>query len=278
MERERARLLRNQAVAVVPSLKSETEPGGRFETHEQRLDAQRQTQLRLQKLLPPWTEHTTSIAGTAIISSPMPQLIRAGEQVADVLEEMQAQGLKMPAAIKIVSRGDNAVNSPTAGIRGAITGKRKRSWDESVPTEHHLTIEIPERLPDDVSLNDAAEATFGIPSDVSPQKFNDEAYSRYDKFAVRTFRDVVIHEMGHVQAPDAGGPLPGSTKLVTGTGQATDSAKAVVRAAMRVSEYASTDGDEFLAEAFTRLYRGETLPADSQALYDSMNGPKVPTR
>jgi hypothetical protein len=45
-----------------------------------------------------------------------------------------------------------------------------------------------------------------------------------------------------------------------------------------VSEYASKSEDEFIAEAFTRLYRGETLAEDSQKLYDLVKGPAVPAR
>jgi hypothetical protein len=46
--------------------------------------------------------------------------------------------------------------------------------------------------------------------------------------------------------------------------------------AMKVSEYAATSFDEFVAETYKALYNGATLPRDVMALYQKFNGPKLP--
>lgn len=169
----------------------------------------------------------------------------AASHVVEVLEEMKAQGYEMPDSVAVHLK-------PTGGVRGQVVfelGKRS------------LTINIPKALPADANLNDAVAIAFGGRDD------------GHERFAVRSMNDVVVHEMGHVQAGSR--TKPGQSGLTSAAVQAFPTKDAQHAAMREVSNYAATNPDEFLAESFTRLYRGETLPKNAQRLYDALNGPKV---
>ena len=195
--------------------------------------------------------------------------VDAASTVADVLTEMRSKGYKLPDSVMVMRI---AGGGPRASIKGIRTRDRGKGEVPESFTQH-LAVDIPETLPDGVNLDDAVKATFGAPSDVSPKfAYGDDSHATYDKFAIRTMRDVVLHEMGHVQTGGHRGMLPVTTLLNRGTFGSLDQIR---RAAMRVSEYALNNEDEFLAEAFTRQYRGETLADDSMKLYEALKGPEI---
>jgi len=240
---------------------AELAPGGRFATVEQRMAVKLDTEQRLASFATgtgPEGWSPATILGTE------PNLIRAGEELATTLEEMQAQGLEMPHSI--------LVRNTDQTVRASIRGTRIQEGSE-VTTQKSLVIEIPKTLPQDASLDAAVDAVFNEPSRVIPlHAYHDTEYKTYDRYTARTMKDLIVHEMGHVQAGHRGS-LPFADLLQRGTFGSTDQIR---RAAMRVSEYALTNQDEFIAEAFTRLYRGETLAVDSGKLYHALQGPAVP--
>lgn len=207
--------------------------------------------------------HTASV-----IVDKDPASQRAAVVTAAVLAEMKEAGYLMPNHIEVRRQGFH--DKSTEGVQGNLERRG------GVLT---LRVILPPGLPDDANLDDAVALAFGNPSTVNPRwAYNDPDYSRYDEFASRTMADVIVHEMGHLQAGKRGN-VPFMKLLQEGTFPTTD---AVRRAMMRVSEYTTrsmdSTADEFLAEAFTRIYRGETLPEDSQTLYDALQGPKVTWR
>jgi hypothetical protein len=200
------------------------------------------------------------LVGQVHIAESKPTATRAAAVVADVLEEMKGQGYRLPESVMVGLTGGGGIRGQMAEVRTVTAG---------ASTERHLTIDIPEQLPDDANLDDAVAAVFGGVASAAAEK--DPLYSAYDKFAVRTMKDVVVHEMAHTQAGHRG-MLPLGKLLQSGEFTSTN---AIARAMRRVSEYASKNQDEFLAEAFTRLRRGETLPEDSMKLYKALDGPPV---
>ena len=200
-----------------------------------------------------------------------PNAVTAASHTLEALTEMQAQGYRLPDSVRIVTQdrmhvaGEIVFTRRSAGLEGEVKVHRA------------MTIRVPERLPPGANLDDAAYVAFGgkeregQPRAVPVMKDGKRVGwktdllgdpDQYDRFATRTMNDVIRHELGHVQAGHRGRALPGT--------------EGALRAARRVSLYAASDGeDEFLAEAFTKLARGETLPADAQALYDELGGPMV---
>jgi hypothetical protein len=231
---------------------------GRFAEENARVYAQLATQEQLNKL----------IKGRSKIEHPDENLINAGQQVATVLQEMKAKGMEMPHHVIIDYAESGQVGAQVAGTTIEESGHKTVQKD--------LTVHIPKTLPKGANLDDAVAAVFGKPSLVSPKHaYSDSEYAQYDRFAARTMRDVITHEMGHVQAGHRGitpgqGVFPMADLL---TRHGFSGVGAVRRAAMRVSEYALSNQDEFLAEGFTRLSRGEKLADDSQKLYDALDGP-----
>jgi hypothetical protein len=233
---------------------------GKFAEENDRIYQQLGLQTKLKKLV-----------SSAIIAKPEPNLLAAGQEVLDVLKGMKDQGLEMPHSVLV----DHTTGArASGGVRASIAGWAIRDEKGNLLGGHkkHLTVEIPDTLPSGANLDDAVSAVFGKPSEVNPKwAYKDTEYQTYDKFAARTLRDVVIHEMGHVQAGHRG-DLPYGELLQRGKFGSTD---AIRKAAMRVSEYALSNADEFLAESFLRQYRGEKLAPDSEKLYDALDGPPV---
>jgi hypothetical protein len=192
-----------------------------------------------------------------------------------VLTEMKAKGYKLPDGLYVKSDDQDA---PHAAVSGA-------------GADRALLLYLPKALPPDADLDEAASVAFdgtvsatevGLgrvgSAELTPnqekawESHPDPLYSAYDRFAPRSMRDVIVHEMAHVQTGHRG-QLNVAELLNKGTFRSTLDIK---RAMMRVSQYAASDGqDEFIAETFVRLYRGDEVPEDSMKLYRALNGPEV---
>ena len=179
-----------------------------------------------------------------------------------VVREMRAKGYTMPGYVSVGFGRD------TSDAEGEY------NWKDRI-----LKIKVDPAVPLD-KLDDAVEVGFG-----------GKTIDGYDRFAIRSMRDIAIHEMGHVQAFDVeakpddvvdvsassfktkdGRPLSAAFAPDLPNSQAVDRMFKAIRS---VSDYASRSAYEFKAEAFTRLYRGETLTPDAMKLYELMRGPKV---
>ena len=165
-----------------------------------------------------------------------------GMRLAEVLGEMKQRGYKMPSGVQV----DHVqAMAPSASVSEGHFGA-------------HLSVDIPEGLKNVTAsgsaLDSYVEAAFGGKTE-----------SGVDRFAGTTWRDTIVHEMGHVQHF-----AQGSVAVVGG-----DSAVKRGSAWQGVSEYAKTNQNEFVAEAFVRLYRGETLTPAAMRLYTRFSGPKV---
>ena len=108
------------------------------------------------------------------------------------------------------------------------------------------------------------------------------------RFAVDNGRDMVLHEMGHVQKGVMTGGLGGVPEDFTAAVQhftgdrshgaieaESEARDRVQRAAYSVSRYAYKSPHEFLAESFVRQYRGEKLTPDAQEMYKLFGGVKI---
>lgn len=168
-----------------------------------------------------------------------PNTLKAAVQTADQLRTMKSEGYIMPNRLIITP-----VEKNTAGSTLRVPGEGKSD-------DITLTIDVPINVPKEFTLDQATKATFeGVSGNGAP------------KFAVQDFKDVVIHEMGHTQ------------KSMTGE----HNSPYDQRVARKVSLYAGLDQAEFVAEAFTRMYRGDRLSKDVVALYKKYGGPDVPAR
>ena len=245
----------------------------------ERMAVLQQQQARLKEILPK--------GATAIIADPNPKLLRAADTAIAVLAEMKAAGIEMPSSIKIETvSGQREEAHP--GIRAAVHGVNITEGRQ-VSLKKNLVIEIPETLPPDAPLDHAVAAVFGESTPSTNTKIGrvnnqvgmtpnqekeiaahgDPQYPTYDRFVARTLKDVIVHEMGHVQAGHLE-ELNVAARLQAGLFPSTQSIR---QAMLRVSAYAGTNANEFVAEAYTRLYRGETLDPDSMKLYRSLSGP-----
>lgn len=133
-----------------------------------------------------------------------------------------------------------------------------------------VTVLVPSAVPNgntQEGLDDAALVAF----DGQRPSLGDPLYSQYDEFTIRSIRDIVVHEMGHVVNGTGVIGVPVSV-IPEDTPGSNDNRRGVRRAMHRVSVYAARNSNEFLAESWTRLYRGETLAPDSMALYRHMKG------
>jgi hypothetical protein len=193
--------------------------------------------------------------------------IRAAIVVADVLEKMKAQGYAMPDRVDVQLSKHHGPHGAVRGVRITDVGTRPAQvWEEK-----HLSIDLPDTLPDDANLDDAVYAVFSEETSAGDDPLYAGGFN-YHRFTARTLKDIIVHEMGHVQAGHREGELNMAPMLSSNLFPST---AAITRAMKRVSIYASTSENEFLAEAFTRLYRGETLADDSMKLYRALRGPKV---
>jgi hypothetical protein len=206
---------------------------------------------------------TSFITGDKRRDVPSPVSTRAAVVVAAVLKEMQAKGYRMPERVDV---GLSTHTGPHGAVHGIVIRDMGKG-EQLERDERHLSIGLPDALPDDADLDDAVKAVFSE-QDLAQ---GDPLYAKYDRFTARTLKDVIVHEIGHVQAGHRGqlnmAPMLSSNLF--------PSTAAIRQAMQRVSRYASTSADEFLAEAFTRLYRGETLAEDSMKLYRALRGPQV---
>ena len=196
--------------------------------------------------------------GGPVYVSQSPVAIRAALPVAMALREMEQRGYKMPATLWVTDReggypgGFTNVTTMTEGRRVQEVGS-------------HIEIYLPRTIPADVDIDAAVRAAFEAKSVVIPT-------------TVHSVKDIVVHEMGHyfngvrlegdrdwefaaVRAQP--GPTPNNIANAT---------EAVKQVAGKVSEYARSNVNEFLAETFTRLYRGDELPSDVHDLYAKLKG------
>ena len=182
-----------------------------------------------------------------------PNSIRAARKVGEVIRRMKAQGYKVPTALSV-----GRAMTPTA--RGTMTTARING----TVSYTDIVIDIPENAPDDMPLDDMVGKAFGgTTEDGTPN------------YTVRTFEDIVVHEMGHLQHRIAlGNEQVSFDKLEK---QGWPKIRLIGEAGKSVSMYALHDAYEFIAEAFTKLYRGEPLSASAEAVYRELNGPKVVT-
>jgi len=176
---------------------------------------------------------------------------------------MKARGYEMPKLILVLpDTRDRAQDEHVHASVGKATVSGMISDAISgrvVDTRNTMTIEVPGSLPSDVSFDDAVLKSYG----------GDDPVDGKPLFIARTFKDIIVHEMGHVQTePDL-------------SGQAfSDQIDALHEpgfslAAKQVSKYATTNNHEFIAEAFSLQYKGGTLSPDAAKVYAALQGPKV---
>jgi hypothetical protein len=176
--------------------------------------------------------------------------LRAAVVTADVLREMKALGYKMPTDVLVHSPPyEPQVNLVTSWMNPTLDNPEGRTL---------LVVNIPRGAPTFMSLDNLALAAFS--------EYTDEGVR---KFVPRSFAELVVHEVGHLQAGLRAGTSVGAFSVYG------DSDAHILTSARLVSDYAAKNADEFLAEAFTAQFRGETLQPDAQLLYDRLNGPTV---
>lgn len=193
-----------------------------------------------------------------------PTTIRAAKVTEDVLTEMRVKGYTMPGYVEVTTVQPR-IDERNPGISGqtearTVPGEKVGSGNK---IETRLRIFIPENLPKDANLDDAVKLVFGGPTLDDPN---------IDRFAVRTMREVIIHEMGHVQ--DAALINNRNIPLIFSSNDRENATRSQ-NAARSVSNYASRNPNEFIAEAFVRKYRGEMLGLDAQKMYDALHGPVI---
>jgi len=184
--------------------------------------------------------------------------VRTAQAVVDTLIEMKTKGYTMPARVSVVT-------SNQKDIAGSVD-----------PNNLHLKIHIPGELPRGANLDDAVKIGFSSKTDGQ------------DDFVPRTMREVIVHEMAHIQyAAKASWRNVNLNTVVRDFAARTkndfeniaDSEDTAVERMMKAISSVSTYGHqampEFIAEAFTRKYRGEKLSRDAQLMYDLMKGPDV---
>jgi hypothetical protein len=195
--------------------------------------------------------------------------VHAAEIAAKVIGEMQAKGYTMPNAISVISaQSQEAVFGP-AGVTQIAPPTAGGHSDVQ------LALRIPATMPANADLDKAVAVAFG---GRERDSFHGDVATYHDKFAARTMQDVVVHEMGHVQM----GYKDPSFADARSAFHVTDDmhgdkqlARILTTATRSVSGYASRNASDFIAEAFTRQYRGETLSADAATLYKALGGPAI---
>jgi hypothetical protein len=187
--------------------------------------------------------------------------LKAAGVTESVLREMKAQGYRMPDRVFIQRDGGSSPHGAVEYSQFYLSELRR----------NELHIYFPASLPADANLNAAVSSAFG-------ERAGENAY------AVQTARDIVLHEMGHVQhdsahhtmsfkdaarffEPQAGIPGEGSPSQI--------GLSRLMLAARSVSHYAKTKPEEFVAEAFVRQYRGEQLSPGALHLYKLLQGPEI---
>lgn len=174
--------------------------------------------------------------GSAYIEN-HPTAVDAGKTMLSVLAEMKEKGYELPASVAVTRQYGHP--SGVTHIPKATPENLLRGMGSD------LMVTVP-MIPGDVDLDAAVAAGLGATT------------------TARTIRDVVIHEMGHV----AHGSMVGRPSADFGDPD-------VIKAATSVSKYAASSPQEFLAESFSRLYRGEKLTPEAMALYKKLEGPAI---
>lgn len=200
------------------------------------------------------------------IGDDKPLTIEAAERVYDVLVEMRGKGYRLPDGVSIVrTEGDDArINGETEPI----------PYDNSV----QLKIRVPDTVPNDANLDEVTRLIFGEQVRSERGDLGLPGKGTVPRFVERSFRDLVIHEMGHVQHAQKGGALPNEAYQDYVQDLARNHVpETEIRA--RVSGYAAEGRvGEFVAETFVKMYRGETVDAEVMKLYLDARGPRVPPK
>jgi len=227
-----------------------------------------ETSFRSPQIAKMYLSRHVNVGGSVLISDEAKSLA-ASVYLDRVLGTMQQRGYAMPDQIEVLTVDRETLKAQAAFARPLADD---RPIGQRAATTS-LSIQIPSAIPRITSLNEAAKVSFG-------GEMTSPWGAQIRMTSVQSFDDVIVHEMGHLQAGiRVGGTGKTMADLIgtpgpwnTSEGQ---SASWFTRAAQEVSSYADTNTDEFLAESFTRLYRGDTLPPNSQLLYDALDGPKV---
>jgi hypothetical protein len=216
-------------------------------------------------------EKLSELSGTVpAVVEMSPISVKTAKVTADVLTEMKQHGYHMPNGVNIRQVG--GLEKP----HGATEAHYGRA---------SLVIEMPAKAPDEASPEDITRAAFSsFRSDYS--RWAPPTYQAQDLFAVRSFKDMVVHEMAHVQQIRTGNRLTpfqdfekATSHFMAGPHPNLDQAVHRVRMAVSsVSDYAHRNPAEFVAEAFVRKYRGEKLTSDAEELYELYKGPKIRRR
>lgn len=175
----------------------------------------------------------------------------ASRTVADTLAEMRSRGYRMPTAVTITSHNDDDLTKSTD-----ITGETTRN--------NSIIIQVPDNIPPDVSLDEAVRKTYGL-------EHIDDNGNKTSDFSARTFKDVIVHEMGHVLETPTWQMAPKEFSHLLEM----LSEPVIRKAAGQVSGYAHHSPEEFVAEAFTLQYRGERLKPEADAMYKALGGAKI---
>jgi hypothetical protein len=192
----------------------------------------------------------------------MPTTVRTAHVAANVLKEMKDKGYRLPDSVNI--EGDSGDDGETVPSGVTVSDNPKYGTSNQA-----LTIKIPTALPPDADLDRAVAVAYGgkIPG------------TKIDKYSAHNMRDVVIHEMGHVQHGFISYPqavIHDAQVAFKATGDTEDQViDKILSAARSVSGYAEHHPQEFVAEAFTRMYRGEKLTPEAMKLYKAMKGPAI---
>lgn len=190
-----------------------------------------------------------------------PLSLRVADTVSSTLKEMKDKGYTMPDKV-FVQRDSNL--APHGSLERVVI-------DGQITTELHIY--MPATLPEDANVDDVIWMVFsGSTDDGDP------------KFSITTMKDVIIHEMGHVQVRAErrlSAPTSFDSAYQHFAAIADGDINEVVveragRAAKSVSNYGWHGGmQEFLAEAFVRKYRGEKLTPDAETMYKLLEGPAI---
>jgi hypothetical protein len=197
-----------------------------------------------------------------------PVAIRAAHDVAVKLQEMKQRGYPMPHQVVVEAQQG----------RKAPGGE---AWENGT-----IFLRVPDNLPPEMSMDEAmAIRSKPVEGDINP--FTGKPHPPgLPKFVSQKFEDVVVHEMGHIlRRPSIAAPY------ITNRSSPEDLAKSEASreqfakemaankgfeaAANTVSQYAHSNPDEFVAEVFTVLYNGGTLPPATLAVYDGFRGATV---
>lgn len=184
-----------------------------------------------------------------------PNAVRAAKEMVPVIREMKQAGYDMPSMFLVLP--DTRTRVEDEHVHGMVSHVTKKV-DGIQIKNRTLVIDVPGSLPSDVSLDQAVFKTYGQPDATGNRRF-----------VSTTFRDVIVHEMGHVQFTP------------TVDGQAFLDELAAVKepffttAAKQVSNYATTNPDEFIAEAFSFQLKGGVLPPEAAKAYAALRGPKI---